>query len=105
MKTNAFNIDTRDYNEKTPLHYAALNGADEVREVRKIKDISLNQVFEMLVGLGADLDALDGVNDQDPHPPFPPVQVGATPLHFAVRWGSEAIVKFILRKKARTSCT
>ena len=26
-------------------------------------------------------------------------KVGATPLHFAVRWGSESIVKFILRKK------
>ena len=31
LKTNSFDIDIRDYNEKTPLHYAALNGADEVK--------------------------------------------------------------------------
>ena len=50
-------MDVRDDNDKTPLHYAALNGADEV--------------FQLLVDNKADLDALDGV--------------GATPLHFAVR--------------------
>ena len=41
----------------------------------------------MLVDRKADIDALDAV--------------GATPLHFAVRWGSESIVKFILRNKGR----
>ena len=30
LKTNSFDIDIRDFSEKTPLHYAALNGADEV---------------------------------------------------------------------------
>ena len=62
------------------------------------------QVFEFLVGSKADIDALDAVSDDK----FGKVccfiwgnvsKVGATPLHFAVRWGSESIVKFILRKK------
>ena len=56
-------MDVRDDNEKTPLHYAALNGADEV--------------FQLLVDNKADLDALDGV--------------GATPLHFAVRSVSQSV--------------
>jgi hypothetical protein len=62
-------------------------------------------VFEFLVGNKADIDALDAVSL---HPPTPypactalSAQVGATPLHFAVRWGSESIVKFILRKKVK----
>ncbi len=42
-------------------------------------------MFQVLVENKADIDALDAV--------------GATPLHFAVRWGSESIVKFILRNK------
>lgn len=87
LKTGCFDVDVRDIDNKTPLHYAALNGADEV--------------FQMLVENKADIDALDAV--------------GATPLHFAVRlasasinhhliiicirWGSESIVKFILRNK------
>ena len=57
LRTGIFPVDVRDDNDKTPLHYAALNGADEV--------------FQLLVDNKADLDALDGV--------------GATPLHFAVR--------------------
>ena len=50
-------LDSRCFSDKTPLHYAALNGADEV--------------FQLLVENKADIDALDAV--------------GATPLHFAVR--------------------
>ena len=61
----------RDYDEKTPLHYASINCREDV--------------FEFLVDYGADIDARDAV--------------GATPLHFAVRWGSEAIVRYILRRK------
>ena len=66
--------------------------------------IIVTQVFEFLVGSKADIDALDAVSDDK----FGKVccfiwgnvsKVGATPLHFAVRWGSESIVKFILRKK------
>ena len=57
LRSGTFPVDVRDDNDKTPLHYAALNGADEV--------------FQLLVDNKADLDALDGV--------------GATPLHFAVR--------------------
>ena len=30
LETKSFDIDIRDFSEKTPLHYAALNGADEV---------------------------------------------------------------------------
>ena len=57
LMSGCFSVDVRDVNDKTPLHYAALNGADEV--------------FQMLVEEKADIDALDAV--------------GATPLHFAVR--------------------
>ena len=57
LKSCCFGVDTRDINDKTPLHYAALNGADDV--------------FQLLVENKADIDALDAV--------------GATPLHFAVR--------------------
>ena len=71
LNCGSFPVDVKDENDKTPLHYAALNGADEV--------------FQLLVDNKADIDALDAV--------------GATPLHFAVRWGSESIVKLILRNK------
>lgn len=71
LQTGHYKVDVRDEDDKTPLHYAAINCREDV--------------FEFLVNFGADIDARDGV--------------GATPLHFAVRWGSEAIVKYILRKK------
>jgi len=71
VKRCVFHVDVRDDDEKTPLHYAAINGSD--------------QVAEFLVNNGGDIDARE--------------RAGATPLHFAVRWGSEVIVKFILRKK------
>ena len=57
LSSGCFSVDCRDHSDKTPLHYAALNGADEV--------------FQLLVENKADIDALDAV--------------GATPLHFAVR--------------------
>ena len=56
-QSGSFSVDAGDESDKTPLHYAALNGADEV--------------FQLLVENKADIDALDAV--------------GATPLHFAVR--------------------
>lgn len=71
LKTGHYKVDVRDYDEKTPLHYASINCREDV--------------FEFLVDYGADIDARDAV--------------GATPLHFAVRWGSEAIVRYILRRK------
>ena len=65
--------------------------------------IITTQVFEFLVGSKADIDALDAVsNDKFGKQILFQAnvsKVGATPLHFAVRWGSESIVKFILRKK------
>ena len=57
LSSGCFSVDAGDESDKTPLHYAALNGADEV--------------FQLLVENKADIDALDAV--------------GATPLHFAVR--------------------
>ena len=57
LDSGCFSVDAGDESDKTPLHYAALNGADEV--------------FQLLVENKADIDALDAV--------------GATPLHFAVR--------------------
>mgnify|MGYP001191413838 CR=1 FL=1 len=57
LGSGCFSVDAGDESDKTPLHYAALNGADEV--------------FQLLVENKADIDALDAV--------------GATPLHFAVR--------------------
>ena len=74
--------------------------------------IIVTQVFEFLVGSKADIDALDAVSDDKFGKCWSGFyisclwflwgnvsKVGATPLHFAVRWGSESIVKFILRKK------
>ena len=71
LQTGHYKVDVRDIDNKTPLHYASINCREDV--------------FEFLVEFGADIEARDGV--------------GATPLHFAVRWGSEAIVKYILRRK------
>ena len=52
------------------MHYAAISNKEDA--------------FQYLVDTAhGDIDARDNV--------------GATPLHFAVRWGSESIVKFILR--------
>ena len=66
LKTNSFDIDIRDFSEKTPLHYAALNGADEVvadLSSQELQMILVTQVFEFLVGSKADIDALDAVSD------------------------------------------
>ena len=71
LSSGLYRVDLRDEEDKTPLHYASINCREDM--------------FEFLVNQGADIDSRDGV--------------GATPLHFAVRWGSEAIVKYILRRK------
>ena len=81
LKTNSFDIDIRDFSEKTPLHYAALNGADEVdcsvlwpsvvlqshivNNDKKTEPLTA-QVFEFLVGNKADIDALDAVSSLKP---------------------------------------
>ena len=36
LGTGCFPVDVRDCSDKTPLHYAALNGADEVFQVSSI---------------------------------------------------------------------
>ena len=83
LKTNSFDIDIRDFSEKTPLHYAALNGADEVDSSVLWTEVVLQshfvnskkktgfetltaQVFEFLVGNKADIDALDAVSSLKP---------------------------------------
>ena len=45
LKTNSFDIDIRDFSEKTPLHYAALNGADEVVYFQHLK--LLTNIFDL----------------------------------------------------------
>ena len=45
LGTGCFPVDVRDCSDKTPLHYAALNGADEVFQVGRFSIYEIYFLF------------------------------------------------------------